>query len=337
MKQQTETMKNFNLDSQPREKFCTLPTPIQPMKRLSTHLSSANLYIKRDDLTGIGFGGNKNRKLEYLLADAKLQNADTVITEGAVTSNHCLQTAASSARVGMDCELVLSDSHIGDRIAGNLLLQHILDVKIHRVKDSSDRKVMMQKVADNLTAGGKIPYIIPTGGSNKIGILGYVNFVKELAQQVKEMDIKFDYFVFATGSAGTQAGLLAGKKLYYPEMEIIAITVGDGKEEIVSSIKEIIKNFEELHSINLNIKDEEIIVLDGYFGEGYGIPSKELIETVKLIAKLEGVFLDPVYNGKAMIGLIDLIKQNRFEKDSNILFLHSGGGPAIFAYDEYFK
>ena len=330
-------MKNFNLDSLPREKFCTLPTPIQPMKRLSDQLSSVNIYIKRDDLTGIGFGGNKNRKLEYLLADALLQNADTVITEGAVTSNHCLQTAASAARVGIKCELVLSDSHIGDRVAGNLLLQHILDVKIHRVKDSSDRKTMMQQVADDLTAAGKTPYIIPTGGSNKIGILGYINFVKEIAQQAKEMDIKFDYFVFATGSAGTQAGLLAGKKLYYPKMDIKAITVGDGKDEIISSIKEIIKNFEELHTIDLDIKDEEIIVLDGYFGEGYGIPSKELIATVKLIAKLEGVFLDPVYNGKAMIGLIDLVKQKRFEKDANILFLHSGGGPAIFAYDEYFQ
>lgn len=330
-------MKEFNLHSLPREKFCTLPTPIHFMERLTDHISSVNIYLKRDDLTGIAFGGNKNRKLEFLLADALQQNSDTIITEGAVASNHCLQTAACSARVGLDCELVLSDAHIGDRITGNLLLNHILDVKIHRVKNSSDRKAMMQKVASDLVASGKKPYIIPTGGSNKIGILGYVNFVKEIAQQSKEMGIHFDYFIHATGSAGTQAGIIVGKKLYYPDMEIIAITAGDGKEEIISSTKEIIKNFEENHSIDLNIDEKEITVLDSYFGEGYGIPSKELIETVKLIAKLEGIFLDPVYNGKAMIGLIDLVKHNRFRKDSNILFLHSGGGPAIFAYDEYFK
>jgi len=330
-------MKEFNLHSLPREKFCTLPTPIHLMERLTNHISSVNIYLKRDDLTGIAFGGNKNRKLEFLLADALQQNSDTIITEGAVASNHCLQTAACSARVGLDCELVLSDAHIGDRITGNLLLDHILDVKIHRVKNSSDRKAMMQKVASDLVASGKKPYIIPTGGSNKIGILGYVNFVKEIAQQSKEMGILFDYFIHATGSAGTQAGIIVGKKLYYPDMEIIAITAGDGKEEIISSTKEIIKNFEENHSIDLNIDEKEITVLDSYFGEGYGIPSKELIDTVKLIAKLEGIFLDPVYNGKAMIGLIDLAKHNRFRKDSNILFLHSGGGPAIFAYDEHFK
>jgi L-cysteate sulfo-lyase len=330
-------MKTIDLEQIPREKFCTLPTPIQPMKRLSKKFDSVTIWIKRDDLTGVAFGGNKNRKLEYLLADAKQKNADTTITEGALTSNHCLQTAACSAKLGLNCELVLSDAHIGDRVTGNLLLDHILDVKIHRVKNSSERKPMMNKVAEQLRKTGKTPYIIPTGGSNKIGILGYVNFVKEIAQQAKEFGVKFDYFLHATGSAGTQAGLIVGQKMFYPEMEIIAITAGDGKDEIISSTKTIIKEFEKEHELNLEIKDDEIIVLDDYFGEGYGFPSKEMITTVKLVAKLEGIFLDPVYNGKAMIGLLDLIEKKHFKDNANILFLHSGGGPAIFAYDEYFR
>ncbi|NHJ46551.1 MAG: D-cysteine desulfhydrase family protein [Asgard group archaeon] len=330
-------MNDFNLDSLPKINLCTLPTPVAHMDRLSNHLGIKNLYVKRDDLTGIAFGGNKNRKLEYLLADAVNQKAEVVITEGAVTSNHCRQTAGCSARVGLDCILVLSDAHIGEEVNGNLLLDHILDVTIERVKSSDDRKPKMEQIADQLKKDGRTPYIIPTGGSNKIGVLGYVNFVKEISEQSKQLGIKFDYFVHATGSAGTQAGLLIGKKLFYPDLEIIAMTVGDDKEYIIDEIKRIISEFEKEHSIKLSVKDSDIIIYDQYFGEGYGIPNQELVNTVKLVAKLEGVFLDPVYNGKAMVGLIDLISKDTFSKDSNILFLHSGGGPAIFSYKDIFK
>ncbi|NHK32121.1 MAG: D-cysteine desulfhydrase family protein [Asgard group archaeon] len=330
-------MKDFDLNSEAKIDFCTLPTPIIPMKRLSKHLGKNKIFIKRDDLTGLAFGGNKNRKLEYLLADAINKGANVIITEGAVTSNHCLQTAASSCHLGLECVLVLSDSYIGDSLNGNFLLDHILDVDIRRVKTSEDRKPMMNQVADKLKEQGKKPYIIPTGGSNVIGILGYVNSIKEIAKQSEQMKIKFDYFVHATGSAGTQAGCIAGKKLFYPDIEIIGINIGDGKEEIIEAIQQIIDEFEQKNSFNLNIEKSDIIIMDGYFGEGYGIPSKELIKTMKLVAKLEGIFLDPVYNGKAMIGLINLIKKNHFKENSNILFLHSGGGPAIFSYNKYFN
>ena len=329
-------MNKFNLDSIARERFCLLPTPIHKLSRLSNEIGEVNIYVKRDDLTGIAFGGNKNRKLEFLLADAKKKGVDVVLTEGALTSNHCLQTAACAAKMGMDCELVLSDAASGEKITGNILLNQILDTKIHRVKTSEERKPKMEEQAKKLVSEGKTPYVIPTGGSNRIGILGYIACVQEFVQQAKDMGVKFDYFVFGTGSAGTQSGLIAGKKLYYPDIEIIGISAGDGRAGIISATKEIIKLFEEDWSLNLGVKDSDIIVDDNYFDEGYGIAYPELINTVKLVSKLEGIFLDPVYNGKAMVGLIDLIRTKKIPKGSNVLFLHSGGGPALFVFDDVF-
>ncbi len=329
-------MTEFNLDLVARERFCLLPTPIHKLQRLSEEIGKVNIFVKRDDLTGIAFGGNKNRKLEFLLADAKAKGADVVLTEGALTSNHCLQTAACSAKLGMKCELVLSDAASGEKITGNILLNQILDTHIHRVSIGDERKPKMEERAKILSSEGKTPYIIPTGGSNRIGIFGYISCMKEIAAQSKEMNVEFDYFVFGTGSAGTQAGLIAGKLLYYSDIEIIGINVGDNRSEIISATKVIIEQFEEDWSKQVGLKDSDIIVYDGYFGEGYGIASHELVETVKLVAKLEGIFLDPVYNGKAMVGLIDLIRTEKIPQGSNVLFLHSGGGPAIFAFDDVF-
>ncbi len=329
-------MIKFNLDSIPRIKLCLLPTPIVPMNRLTAHLGGAKIFVKRDDLTGIAFGGNKNRKIEFLLADALEREADTIISEGALQSNHCLQTAACSAKLGLNCELVLSgpDPNI---ITGNLLLQHILDVKIHRAKDGSDRKVVMRKVEQELITKGKKPYIIPTGGSTKIGALGYVNCVREIAKASKELGIDFDYFVHGSGSAGTHAGMLIGKALYDPELEILSVNAGEPKGELEALVEQILKDFEEEHVLDLSIKKSWIKVYDEYFGEGYAIASKEMIETVKLVAKLEGIFLDPVYNGKAMVGLIDLIKREIIPNDANVVFLHSGGSPSLFVYNSVFQ
>ena len=329
-------MMSFDLETIPRLQHCLLPTPIVPMDRLSEHFGKAKIYVKRDDLTGIAIGGNKNRKLEFLLADALLKGSDTIITEGAVTSNHCVQTAAFSKRLGLDCELVLSDSFVGEALTGNLLLNKLLDVKIHRVHSSSDRKKKMFEIAEQLAHEGKQPYVIPTGGSNKVGILGYVAFMQELAKQSSQLELVFDYFVLATGSGGTQAGLIIGKKLYYPDLSIIGIGVGDKKKETGKAIREIVANFEKEWGLNLGISKKEIVILDQYAGEGYGKPTVKMIDTIKLIAKLEGLFLDPVYNGKAMVGLLDLIQQGEIPSDANVLFLHSGGIPAIFTYQKYF-
>ncbi|MGC9781610.1 MAG: D-cysteine desulfhydrase family protein [Candidatus Heimdallarchaeota archaeon] len=329
-------MSKFDLETIPRINHCLLPTPLVPMERLTEHLGKARIFVKRDDLTGVAFGGNKNRKLEFLLADALLKSSDVIITEGALTSNHCLQTAACAARSGLDCILVLSDSAIGEKITGNLLLDQILDANIHRVKSSEDRKSAMEAIAEDLLKEGKQPYIIPTGGSNEIGAIGYILCINEIGIQSTTLNVAFDYFVHPTGSAGTQAGTIIGKKLYYPDMEIIGISVGDGKQGIISEIKKIISNFEKNWELNLGTTNEDIIILEDYFGEGYGVPSKEMIDAVKLVAKLEGIFLDPIYNGKAMVGLIDLITREEIPSDSNVLFLHSGGGPAIFSYDKVF-
>jgi L-cysteate sulfo-lyase len=327
-------MLEFDLEKIPREKICTLPTPIQFMPRLSEYLLGVNVYVKRDDLTGIALGGNKNRKVEYLLGDALKKGADTIITEGTITSNHCIQAAAGAAKIGVNCEIVLSDAPIGDKIPMNLLFTKMMGIKIHRVKTSTDRKEKMLKIASDLKKKGNVPYIIPSGGSDKIGIFGYINFFKEIALQSEDMGINFDYFIHGTGSAGTQAGSIVGKKLYYPNLEVIGINAGYKREKIVSKIKSIIQEFASDNSLDLEIKDSEIIVLDDFIGEGYEIISDRILETVRLTAKMEGIFLDPVYNVKAMIGIIGLMKRNYFKRNSNILFLHSGGNQAFYHFAE---
>lgn len=328
-------MTTFNINVVPRIHLCSLPTPITPLKRLSEYLGGVNIYIKRDDLTGVAFGGNKSRKLEFLLADAKKKQANVIITEGALQSNHCLQTAASGLNTGFECELVLSGEK-PETITGNLLLDQILDVKIHRVNESSARKMFMQQLETELRKQGKRPYVIPTGGSTDVGALGYINCVLEIIKQSNDQDISFTHLIHATGSGGTQAGLLIGKRLYSPRMKIVGIGVGDPKEDLEKEILKIVIQFKKEWDLDLDFNNSEIEVLEGYSGEGYGIASDEMIQAVKLVAKLEAIFLDPVYNGKAMVGLIDLIKSEVIPKESNVLFLHSGGGPALFRYSSEF-
>ena len=329
-------MSEFDLKSVPKVDFCLLPTPLIPLKRLTAHLGGAEIFIKRDDLTGVAFGGNKNRKLEFLLADAREKGADVIVTEGALQSNHCLQTAACAAKLGFECELVLSgvDPKV---ITGNLFLDQILGVRIHQVKDSSERKPRMEEVKETLLSQNKTPYIIPTGGSTRIGALGYLNCISEIVHQSKELGISFDYFIHATGSGGTQSGVLLGTELYYPDMKVLGINVGEPREELTQIIEAIIKEFIEDWKLKISIKRNTISIVDGYYGEGYGIPTTEMIDAVKLVAKLEGIFLDPVYGGKAMTGLIDLVKKaETISKDKKVLFLHSGGLPSIFNYNDVF-
>ena len=328
-------MSQFNLESIPRIPLCLLPTPIVPLKRLTAHLGGAKIFLKRDDLTGVAFGGNKNRKLEFLLADAKQKGADVIVTEGALQSNHCLQTAACSAKLGLKCELVLSGESL-DFVTGNLLLDQILDVKMHRARDEVGRKDLMIEVEEELRAEGKKPYMIPTGGSTSVGALGYLNCINEIATQSKELEITFSHLIHPTGSGGTQSGLLIGSELYFPELEILGVNVGSPPGSLEKIIKGIIADFNKDWGLKLMIGDDSIKILEGYFGEGYGIPNQEMIDMVKLMAKLEGVFLDPVYTGKTIVGLVDLIKTDAIPKDSEVLFLHSGGGPSIFNYTDVF-
>ena len=326
---------SFNIDKIPKIDLCLLPTPIIALNRLSNYLGGPQIYMKRDDLTGVAFGGNKNRKLEYLLADALQQGADTIITEGAVNSNHCLQTAACASKLGLDCELVLSGPEPSE-ITGNFLLFKILEVPIYFASSSSERKKSMREREKKLISQGQKPFIIPTGGSNALGALGYINCIIEVQKQVQQSNTQFDYFVHAAGSGGTQAGLLIGKELFYPETNIISINVGIDTLYLETETSKILKEFQLKFNIKQDLTRIPAKLLTGYEGPGYSLPSKEMMETVKLVAQMEGVFLDPVYNGKAMVGLIDMIKSGNFSEDEKILFLHSGGGPSIFNYNEAF-
>ena len=328
-------MKNFDLNSIPRTPLCVLPTPITKMKNLSKIVGS-NIFIKRDDLTGVAFGGNKNRKLEFLLADALAKKADVIITEGALQSNHCLQTAACASKVGLDCELVLSGS-IENTISGNLFLNKILDTTLHIVMDASQRQKMMKERANSLEKMGKRVYLIPTGGSTDIGALGYINCVKEIQEFSKRKNIYFNSIVIATGSGGTHAGFMLGCKFYYPDCDVIGITVADNKQEMNDHVNRIIKDFQQSQALHFDEDEFKCTIYDNYFGPGYGVPTKEVIHTIKLVAKEEGIFLDPVYNGKAMVGLIDLLSKEILPQEGNYLFLHSGGGPSLFNYTKYFE
>lgn len=325
----------FKFENIPRIDLCILPTPIMPLPRLSDELGGPQIYMKRDDLTGVAFGGNKNRKLEFLLADALEGGADVIVTEGAITSNHCLQTAACAAKLGLGCELVLSGTGPTE-VTGNYFLFHILGVKIQRVDNPLERKSRIKQVETNLKSNGKKPYIIPTGGSNAIGALGYINCISEVVRQAKEMEMRFDYFVHGAGSSGTQAGLLIGKQIYFPELEVVSISAGESVEFLTKEAKLIIQEFDSRYSFKGDLKRIPVKVVSGYEGAGYGLPSNELIDTIKMVARLEGVFLDPVYNGKAMVALIDMIRSKNFDHDQNILFLNSGGGPSIFNYRKVF-
>lgn len=321
---------SFNIEQIPKLPLCILPTPIIPLKNLSDSLAkSVEIYVKRDDLTGLAFGGNKNRKLEYLLANAKSKNADTIITEGAIQSNHCLQTAICSLKTGFSCELVLSgDKH--EIRTGNYFLNSLLGIPIHIVKTPHERKAKMEERRKILQAKEKQPYIIPTGGSTSIGIYGYINFIKEIADQIQSQNLSLNYLIVASGSGGTQAGSIIGKYLYLKDLEVIGISPGDEKQDLIRIIRNLIKGFEEKESLSLN-SDKSITLFDEYSGPGYGILNKETVDTIKLVATLEGIFLDPVYTGKAMVGMIDLINREVIPSGSTILFLHSGGGPSLFS------
>lgn len=325
----------FNLDNIEKIDLCLLPTPIVLLNRLSDHLGGPKIYMKRDDLTGIAFGGNKNRKLEYIMADAVRKGSDIILTEGAINSNHCLQTAACAAKLGLKCEIILS-GEIPEEITGNYLLFQILGITIHIVNEKEERTEKMKKRAEELILEGKKPYIVPTGGSTAIGALGYINCMSEVAKQSKEMKINFDYFIHAAGSSGTQAGMLIGKELFAPDIDIISISGGMDIEELSNESKSIINEFNAIYNVLKSTSNISTKVVGGYEGPGYGLASKEMAETVKRVAQLEGVFLDPVYNGKAMVGLIDMVKSKKFSKDQNILFLHSGGGPSIFDFKNSF-
>ncbi|MBU7014650.1 MAG: D-cysteine desulfhydrase family protein [Theionarchaea archaeon] len=329
----------MNLDTLPRIALGRLPTPLEKMGTLSQVLHIPELYIKRDDLTGIGYGGNKIRKLEYLLADALSKGADTIITTGGVQSNFTRATTACCVKAGLKPVLVL----IGDEPAeyrGNVLLETLMGAEIHYVSaDSMDegaRKAdeLMETIAENLKAQGHTGYIMPVGGSIPVGIAGFARGFLELAQQAEELDISPQHIIVATGSGGTQAGLLVGKILKEATIRIVGIRVGKMFEPFCEMILEKARDTAQFLGMTKSISKEDVICYSDFVGEGYDIPTKEANEAIRLAARTEAVFLDPVYTGKAMAGLIGLVERGEIPRDDTIVFWHTGGDPALFAGEE---
>ena len=322
----------------PRISLAHLPTPLEFLPRLSKYLGGPNIYVKRDDCTGLGIGGNKTRKLEFLIADALEKKATVVITPGAVQSNHVRQTAAAACKVGMKCELVFSkifenssDPYLN---SGNVFLDKIFGANIREIDKDSDVNIVMEKVAEELREQGEIPYIIPSGGSNPIGALGYVDCALEIIQQANESRLVIDHIIHATGSAGTQAGLISGLKAMSTGIPLLGMGVFAHKSYIEKRVYKLACETVEYMGVPGIVGSNDVVANCDYVGDGYGIPTKEMNDAVIMLARLEGILLDPVYTGKGFAGMIDLIAGNYFDKSGNIVFIHTGGSPGLFAYQD---
>lgn len=329
----------FDINTLARIEMTHLPTPLESAPRLSDELG-CHLYIKRDDCTGLAGGGNKIRKLEYLLAEAKSQGADTLITLGGLQSNHARQTAAVAAKFGFRCELVLEDV-LGTPKKdyyhnGNVLLDNLFGANIHLLEIGQDCDSYTQGLIEQLTDEGHKPYLIPVGGSNVVGSYGYIRCANEIIQQQKSQNLQIDQIILASGSAGTQAGLLAGLIAAEKDIPVLGICVSRTTEQQQILVETLLREI--LMKINLdpNLAKGRVICNGHYVGAGYGIPTKAMAKAVKRCAQKEGLLIDPVYTGKAMAGLFDLCNRGVIAKGTNQLFLHTGGSQALFAYREIF-
>jgi D-cysteine desulfhydrase len=325
----------MKIEALPRRRYTPHPTPIERLERLSKHLGGPEIWIKRDDLTGLAGGGNKTRKLEFLVADALAQGADTLITVGAVQSNHCRLTLAAAAREGLKCRLVLEQRVAGSynpRASGNNFLFDLLGAESLTVVDSgSDLAAAMLAEAEKLKAQGRKAYVIPGGGSNALGAMGYVVCAREIMAQSLDMGLAFDDIVVASGSAGTHAGLLVGLTGASAGVPLTGINVRRPRTEQEGNVHKLCVEAAAFAGLPPP-KREMVIALDEWVGPGYSLPTDEMVEAVRLFARREGVLLDPVYTGKAAAGLIGLIRRKHFKQDSKILFVHTGGAPSLFAY-----
>jgi L-cysteate sulfo-lyase len=313
------------------------PTPLEPMLRINDMHKGPELWVKRDDCSGLAFGGNKTRKLEYLLADAQLKGATTLLTAGGIQSNHARQTAAAAAKVGLGCELFLEQvegiKEADYNHSGNLLLDQLLGARLHRLPTGQDLDAAMALRAKTLSDAGQVPYVMPVGGSNAIGAMGYVECGLELAKQLHQQQLSFDAIVLATGSAGTQAGLLAGLALAGVDIPVLGITVSRSSDEQCQKVLVLLHEVQDLLE-QPKLHEDHVICFDQYYGSSYGDPTPKMIEAVRLAASLEGLLLDPVYSGKAFAGLLDLVRHGYFDTSERILFLHTGGAPGLFAYSD---
>ncbi|TYT74704.1 D-cysteine desulfhydrase [Desulfobotulus mexicanus] len=332
----------MNFTQFPRRKYLQGATPIEPMENLSKALGGhVDLYVKRDDLLPGSAGGNKTRKLEFCFADALDKKADTVVTCGAVQSNHCRLTASWAVKENMDCHLVLEERVKGSykpEGSGNNFLFELLGVKSIRVVPAgSDMMAEMEKTSAELKNTGKQPYIIPGGASNAIGALGYASCAQETMVQLNEMMLKVDGIVVPSGSAGTHAGMAVGMFAMNTNIPVFGINVSRKKDVQEEIVYKLAGELRAKLGVKTEIPRDQITCFDEYVGPGYSLPTEDMIEAVKLFASTESILLDPVYSGKAAAGLIDLVRKGFFPKGSRVLFLHTGGSPALYAYLDTFR
>ena len=320
----------------PRVSLAHLPTPLEPLPRLSKHLGGPNIFVKRDDCTGLGTGGNKTRKLEFLMADALQKNASVVITQGAVQSNHARQTAAAACKLGLRCELVFekrvdqpSEMYLN---SGNVFLDRLFGATIREVDKGSDMNAALESVARELRAKGETPYVIPGGGSNKVGALGYVDCALEFLNQANRSGLVIHNVLHATGSAGTQAGLVVGMKASHCSIPLLGIGVNVDQATQEQRVYQLAVETAEYVGAPGIVGRQDVVANCDYVGDGYGIPTDGMNEAVLLLARLEGLLFDPVYSGKALAGMIDLVHKKQFKKSDNLLFIHTGGSAGLFAY-----
>lgn len=323
----------MDLNSFPRFPLANLPTPLDELPRLSRELG-LRVICKRDDLTGFALGGNKARKLEFLVADALEKRADVLVTGGGVQSNHVRTTAAAARKAGMDAVGVFFSSPSG-QVNGNLLLDQILGAElVYAHADKHETELVIQGVCDDLRAKGRNPYLIPVGGSTKLGVVSYVLAVGELLEQLQAQGIALDAVVVTTGSCGTHAGILAGMKYYGANIPVHGITVSRSRAECFERIPRLIQEAVPLLDREITLQEGDIIVHDAYLGEAYAKITPEARATIHRVARLEGLFLDPVYTAKTMAGLIDLTARGTFAPESTVLFWHTGGTPGIFGFPQ---
>ena len=333
----------MSLESRPRVSLATLPTPIVEAHRLRAALGGAarcpRILIKRDDLTGLALGGNKARKLEFLMGDALAQHADVVVSSGATQSNHARMTAAAARAVGLDCVLVLSARTADPPLQGNLLLDRLFGATIHFIRANPDPRYAVaadevervNEVVDDLTRRGRRPYVIPIGGSSPIGALGYVDGTREIMEQLTASATRVDRLYYASGSRGTQAGLELGARMFGAAYRLHGIAVSAGEDEKQRRAARLMNDAAALLGLSVRVDPSELVTDQRFIGEGYGIPSAECLEAIKLLARSEAILLDPCYTGKGMAGLIHDVRAEAISPEETVIFLHTGGAPALFS------
>ncbi|HTW69137.1 MAG TPA: D-cysteine desulfhydrase [Acetobacteraceae bacterium] len=325
----------------PRVRMFPAPTPLEKLANLSRHLDGPEIWIKRDDCTVVATGGNKIRKLEWLVGEALAQGADHLVTQGAVQSNHVRQTAAAARKFGLKCTALLEHRVVtNDRDylnSGNVLLDKLFDCAIEYRPSGLDMNAEAVAKGEALKAAGEKPYVIPGGGSNRVGALGYVSCAQELVAQADEMGLRIDRLVTATGSAGTHAGLIVGLQGCNANIPVLGIGVRNPKDRQEAAVHALAEATADYVGVRGGIPRAAVEANCDYIGAGYGQPTEAMGEAVQMLARLEGVLLDPVYSGKAMSGLIDLIRKGAFRRDERVVFLHTGGAVGLFGYTGFFE